>query len=310
MTPRVSVILPAYNRAQLLPRAIGSVLAQTHADFELIVVDDGSTDNTEAVVRRLADPRIRYLRRRNGGPGAARNTGIATARGEFVAFQDSDDEWLPHKLERQLARFGRSAGGVGLVVCGHRETRVDAITELCVDDHLARGEAPASLLTGLWYVPATWLVRRDVLARAGSFDESLPSCEDWDLAFRLSDKCRFDFVPEVLVLKHHSPGSVFDHPPRRIAGFRRILRRHRRRWRAAPAVLARQEYVVGYWLLREQRRPLSAWWYLLRASWRDPAGQGPAVRELLRAELAPRLAPLRALAHRIGFHRIFRPRHR
>ena len=104
----VSVILPTFDRAELLPRSIGSVLAQTDGHLELIVVDDGSSDDTEGVVARLADPRVRYLRLpENRGLPAARNAGIAIARGEYVAFQDSDDVWAPDKLARVVVQPGR-----------------------------------------------------------------------------------------------------------------------------------------------------------------------------------------------------------
>jgi glycosyltransferase involved in cell wall biosynthesis len=99
----VSVVIPTYNRASLLGRAIKSVLEQTYQDFEIIVVDDASTDNTEEVVRNLRDRRIRYLRHeKNRGGSAARNTGIRAAWGQYIAFQDSDDEWLPEKLKKQM----------------------------------------------------------------------------------------------------------------------------------------------------------------------------------------------------------------
>ncbi len=99
-SPTVSVVIPTYNRAHLVGRAIQSVLNQTYHDFEIIIVDDGSIDNTEDVVKSLNDPSIRYTRHdQNRGGSAARNTGIKMARGEYVAFQDSDDEYLPEKVE-------------------------------------------------------------------------------------------------------------------------------------------------------------------------------------------------------------------
>ena len=100
ISPRVSVIIPTYNRAHLIGRAIQSVLAQTYQDFEVIVVDDGSTDNTEEVVLNFGSEKMRYIRHgTNRGVAAARNTGIRNARGEYIAFQDSDDEWYPNRLE-------------------------------------------------------------------------------------------------------------------------------------------------------------------------------------------------------------------
>ena len=106
MRVTVSIILPAYNRANHLPDAINSILMQSFRDFELIIVDDASTQDIESIVRSIGDPRIRYIRRAvNGGASAARNTGLAEARGEFIAFHDSDDLWLPGKFERQLLQF-------------------------------------------------------------------------------------------------------------------------------------------------------------------------------------------------------------
>jgi glycosyltransferase involved in cell wall biosynthesis len=115
-TPRVSVIIPAYNRAETITTAIRSVQAQSIGDWELLVVDDASTDNTVAVVESILDPRIRLLRQTtNGGPSVARQTGVDAASGEFVALLDSDDEWLPEKLAKQL-QSGASAVGCGYFV--------------------------------------------------------------------------------------------------------------------------------------------------------------------------------------------------
>ena len=104
--PLVSVVLPTFNRERLLPRAINSVLNQTYKNLELIIVNDGSTDDTEKVVKGYSDKRIRYYKQElNKGGSAARNVGIKLARGELISFQDSDDEWLPEKLERQVRKF-------------------------------------------------------------------------------------------------------------------------------------------------------------------------------------------------------------
>jgi len=117
----VSVILPSFNRSNVLAGAIGSVLTQSFRDLELIVVDDGSTENLKAVVETINDPRLSYVRRAmNGGAAAARNTGLLEARGEFIAFQDSDDIWLPGKLQRQLDLFLilPQSIGIGIMVRG------------------------------------------------------------------------------------------------------------------------------------------------------------------------------------------------
>ena len=114
--PKVSIIIPTYNRAKLLSRAIKSVLDQTFKDFELIIVDDGSTDNTKGVVEEFQkkDSRIKYIWQENSGaPAKPKNTGIRQARGEYVAFLDDDDEWFPKKLEKQIELFEDNIGFVG-----------------------------------------------------------------------------------------------------------------------------------------------------------------------------------------------------
>lgn len=109
-TPFVSIVIPTYNRARFLGRLVRSVLNQTYKNFEVIVADDASTDDTAEIIKTFKDDRIRYIRHEsNAGAAAARNTGIKASRGEYVAFQDSDDEWLPEKLEKQMAwRFSRT----------------------------------------------------------------------------------------------------------------------------------------------------------------------------------------------------------
>ena len=122
--PTVSVIIPTYNRAKLLPRAIKSVLNQTFKDFEVIIVDDGSTDNTEEVINEFQkhNKRIKYIRHeKNKGAAAARNTGIKIAQGEYIAFQDSDDEWLPNKLEKQMEIFESAPAEIGVVYTDYGE---------------------------------------------------------------------------------------------------------------------------------------------------------------------------------------------
>jgi len=198
--PKVSVVIPTYNRAHLIRRAIESVLNQTYQDFEIIVVDDGSTDNTEKVVRSFEDKRIRYIRHeRNKGYPKALNTGITVARGEYIAFLDDDDEWLPTKLEKQTEKFEKVPDKVGLIYSGAevREREKNVIQKTYYPEF--KGDVRVRLLLGPMICGShTALIKKECFAKVGLFNEALKTCQDWDMWKRISDYYEFDFVPEVL----------------------------------------------------------------------------------------------------------------
>lgn len=204
--PRVSVIIPTYQRAQWLGRAIDSVLAQTMPHFELIVVDDGSTDETDAVVSAYRDGRIRYIQHgENLGSSEARNTGVEASRGEYVAFLDSDDEWLPRKLARQLDLFEESVDTeLGAVNCGLIYDGGGKVpTQMWMPS--ARGWVFPTVLSRREYhdTASMWLIRRTYLDELeGPFDERLRYTQVADLLVRLARLCRFDYVPELLLIYH------------------------------------------------------------------------------------------------------------
>lgn len=197
---KVSVVVPAFNAERWLAETIQSVLNQTFTGFELIVVDDGSTDGTATVAKSFQDVRVRYIRQGNRGLSGARNTGIRAARGSIVAFLDADDLFHPQKLAQQMAAFENDRR-VGGVVCGY-ETIDESGTQL----HEERPWLSAPLIdlrTLLFWnpiLPSALAVRRDLLFTAGLFDEKLQRYEDWDLPLRLaSQDCRMVWVKEVLV---------------------------------------------------------------------------------------------------------------
>ena len=199
MLPTVSVIIPAYNRATTIRRAIDSVLSQTHQGFEIIVIDDGSTDATADIVAAIEDPRLRLIRhdRRRGG-SAARNTGIREGSAPFVAFLDSDDEWLASKLERQLEIFERSDEHLALVYTG----AVWLYPDGAVDHVVARRYADLAhrlLTVNVIGETSLGMVRRTALNEIGGFDETLPSCQDMDVWLRLCERFEADIVAEPLV---------------------------------------------------------------------------------------------------------------
>ncbi len=210
--PTVSVVIPAYNAAAYLGEALDSVLAQTYPPLEVIVVDDGSEDNTPQVVATYAG-KFTYMRKQRGGPASARNAGIRAASGEWIAFQDADDIWMPSLLEKLVKDSAKT--GADLVFCDTLTmidgrvvgpTRFEHNGVLKHPDALAPDgflQNPFELLLELGcYVPAcAVLIKRDALLQIGLFDESFYTNEDLDLWLRLSLRCRFWIVNEVLALQ-------------------------------------------------------------------------------------------------------------
>ncbi len=184
--PLVSVIMPAYNAERYIGEAIQSVLDQTLADWELIIVDDGSTDHTAEVVRRFANPRIRYIYQKNAGPSVARNRGLEHAQGTFIAFLDADDLYLPRKLQGQVA-FLQQRPEVGLVAGGYHY--LDSEGKILATYTPWTTFPVLDLNTWLMTCPV-WtlqiLVRREWLQMVGGFDPALVSQEDYDLLLRLA----------------------------------------------------------------------------------------------------------------------------
>lgn len=196
--PLISVILPTHNRAEMLQRSVESVLNQSRQDFEIIIISDGSTDNTPDVVASFNDSRIRLFQHEvSKGASAARNTGLRAAKSKYIAFLDDDDEWLPDKLKIQMPVIEKSSPEVGLVYAwmeyfengksrGLRapELRGDVFVEML--DKQAIGGCP------------TIIIKREVIERIGFFDESLPRGNDGNYWRRISKSYHVDFVPKVL----------------------------------------------------------------------------------------------------------------
>ena len=182
--PTISVIIPAYNQSQYLGEAIRSVLAQTYADFEILVVDDGSTDETRSVTSSFADSRVHYIYRTNGGLSAARNTGIRHARGSFLTYLDSDDRFLPENVSVLLAAFEMNPD-LGLVA--GQTVVVDELGHP-LGEVSDRGfpQDTSELLLGNPVSVGSMLLRREWQSRVGFFDENLRSYEDWDMWLRLA----------------------------------------------------------------------------------------------------------------------------
>lgn len=202
---RVSIILPTYNRAYCIQRAVDSVRCQTWPEWELIVVDDGSSDGTEEIIAGYAAPddRIHYHRQPNNrGVSAARNEGIRQARYEYIAFQDSDDVWHADKLEKQMRVFTENPG-IGLVYCAMQGTGQDGsvirIPDAAMDERLLRGNLYGLLLQGNVIDAPTAVIRKSCVEKCGGFDETLSCLEDWELFLRIAGKYEIGYVDESLV---------------------------------------------------------------------------------------------------------------
>jgi len=195
----VSVIIPTFNRRDFVREAVASVLDQQRVDFELIVVDDGSTDGTEAALDPLVD-RLRYIRQDNRGVSAARNAGAARARGEWLAFLDSDDLWLPDKLAVQLA-YGAAHPDMRICQTGETWLRNGVRVNPCAHHRKPDGDVFVPSLRRCLVSPSAVMMRRDLFDAAGGFDESLPACEDYDLWLRIARTTPVALIDQPLVIK-------------------------------------------------------------------------------------------------------------
>lgn len=215
--PPVSVIIPTYNRARFVVKAIESVLRQSVTGLELIVVDDGSTDDTRAVLKEYSH-RIRYIHQKNAGVSAARNLGIREARGKWVAFLDSDDEWTKDYLSTQIEQIMQFPAAVAhitnaltilpngeknsLFVQSGLSTRFNAKSYLVLERPLE-----AIITYALWFLQST-IVRRDILLETGLFDEDLSIAEDLDLISRVAIRGPFTFSKKELVEVYRREESI------------------------------------------------------------------------------------------------------
>lgn len=257
--PLVSIVTPTYNRADFLPAAISSVLAQTYEDFELIVVDDGSEDDTRAVLEPfLGDKRVRYFYQENQGQSVARNYALAQSSGEFIAFLDSDDLWCPNKLEKQLSAF--DANPDADIVHGD-EVLIDEQGEVITEKNMKRysGRITRQLLADNSVSITTALVKRRCFQEMGGFDTSVGVADDYDLWLRFSAKYRF----------YYEPGIV--------ASYRvmtnQISSDKRRRFEANEFIIKRFLKNYGFALSRADQRWGLARFYCRKARYFAVAGQ-------------------------------------
>jgi glycosyltransferase involved in cell wall biosynthesis len=242
MIPKVSVVLPVHNREDVLPRAIESVLAQSLKEWELIVVDDGSTDGSAAVAQSFADDRVRLLTLgANRGGNAARNAGIRDARAPLIGFLDSDDAYLPEKLERVAAHFDERPN-LNLLIDSFVKVRPPGSSRPAairrnpvIEDRETFRRALFTRL--LWKATPAITVRRDAALRAGLFDESLKRLQDFDFLIRISKIASCASTDEVLWTKYWDSNAISAQDTYIPANIE-LVRRH-------PEYLSRADYRPG-----------------------------------------------------------------
>jgi glycosyltransferase involved in cell wall biosynthesis len=250
----VSVVLPTYNRARTLPRAAASVLSQSYRNLELLIVDDASRDDTAAVVAGFSDPRVRYIRLpKNGGASHARNAGMAEAKGAFIAFQDSDDEWLAGKLEKQVAA-ARATGEAAVtvfhpkIVLGKDERARYGANRICCMPALEAGEHDFIRLIHEQNLisPQALMISRAAFERAGYFDEDLVNNEDWAYGVELFYNSKVAFVPEPLVINYLQSDSISRLMRPGARAQLRVMQQLRRRPEADPRLIGGHVGRVGW----------------------------------------------------------------
>ena len=246
ISPAVSVIIPTYNRAHLLRRALHSVLHQSYQNIEVIIVDDGSTDDTKIIVMSFQDTRVRYIRHDiKCGAAAARNTGIKLASSEFIAFQDSDDEWLCEKLEKQMELFIHAGPEVGVIYTGFIRFE-DHQAFYRPAEHIQKsGKILRSLLNGNYVTTQAVVVRRDCFEKVGLFDEQLPRFQDWELFIRIAKCYDFICINQPLLIAFHSAKSITADERLFPIAIKLVLEKHQDVFCQHRTILARNYYSLG-----------------------------------------------------------------
>jgi glycosyltransferase involved in cell wall biosynthesis len=265
--PTVSVIIPTYNRDAVVARAIDSVLTQTYDNYEIVVVDDCSTDNTRAVVEGYDDDRVRYVRHdENRGACAARNTGIEHSNGRYIAFLDSDDEWDETKLAKQVKCMERAPKNAGVVYTGYRVKRSDSVELGQVPSK--RGDIHCDQLAKHWVSPtSTVLVDNECFESVGMFDTDLDACQDYDMCLRLSRHYEFDYVKEPLMTLHtDSNDRITADIESRMDAHRKLLERIRAdienlSFVVRRHILASQYFTIARYMQRYDKRRRAAMFF-------------------------------------------------
>jgi glycosyltransferase involved in cell wall biosynthesis len=223
----ISVVIPAYNYARYLDQAIESVLSQTYENIEIIVVDDGSIDNTQQVVTGIHHPQLKYIYQENRGLSAARNTGIRSSHGEFIGFLDADDYWLPSKLVFQMELFQKLPDS-GLIYGGYNVVNKVGDFLACRTPEAVEKDWYKELLLRNYVAgsSSTSLVRRECFSLLGGFDENLRAVEDWDMWLRIARYFPLRCVQESVSCIRLHDSNMTQNPALLLSGFIKVINKN------------------------------------------------------------------------------------
>lgn len=270
----VSVIIPAFNAEKFIKDAIESVVSQTFQNFEILVIDDGSTDLTKEIVLSIEDSRIKYIYKNNGGASSARNKGIENATGKYIAFLDYDDLWMPDKLQMQLDKFSGEPD-LGLVYCWVESIDIEGKTrffskpdnegwvynDLFFDNFLHNGSVP--------------LIKTKCFEKVGLFDENLSNAQDWQMWFNIAKYYKFGVVKEILVKYRVRDDSLSKMHRKLNKSFIKIMDRELKNADESIQKIKGQLFSGHYYLIyrrciNHDNDKLCALKYLLLSFWHDP----------------------------------------
>jgi len=239
----ISVIIPSYNREKTIERAVRSVLNQSVKDIEVIVVDDGSVDNTREVISQISDNRVKYIYQNNSGACVARNNGIENAKGEYIAFQDSDDSWSENKLERQLAKLVST--GADLVFCQVRRHNYETGDEIYPIINLKGSFVPGEMMINQSMASTqTILAKKEVFSEV-KFDPKMPRFQDYDLMIRMAQKYNVAFCDEPLVDVYLQEDSITVNSEKTMAAHKILIDKYQDIWPQYPIAYIRQLNMIG-----------------------------------------------------------------
>ena len=235
--PLVSIIIPTHNMAKFLQLSAGSVFKQTYKNFELIIVDDASEDNTEEIIKQFNDKRIKYIKRdQKGGVSSARNCGIDNSRGDYIAFLDADNEWMENKLEKQMFKFENVSDDVGLVYTHYLGIFLTSGEVICEFKGCYSGDVEADLAVGCFLGVCAVIIRRKCIEKVGYFDPDVDYNEDWDLWLRIAKYYKFDFIPEFLAKYYVHGNQLSCNLSPMVVAWENFLDKHKDMYEKMPSI--------------------------------------------------------------------------